>query len=125
MTTNSLAANPAVLIFADPLVARQLLGAWPLNGTADETLRPAAEPSRHPRPARTGRGQLADGLADRQDRACTHLRAALDYWRRTGDIPTPGVLRDALKIRSQLACDLVRMLRAMPGADPEPDPARA
>lgn len=101
------------MIFAGPDTVR-LLGAWAPNGAA-------AEPYEHPRPVRTDRGQLPGGLAARQDRVCTHLRTALDFWRRQGDMPNQRDLRDALRINSQTACDLVRALRAMPGADREPE----
>jgi hypothetical protein len=107
----ALATNPAVLILADTATARELLGAWPSSGAAVQ----------HPRAAKADRSQPPGGLAARQDRVCTHLRAALDYWRRQGDVPSPGELREALKINSQTACDLARMLRAMPGAYREPE----
>jgi hypothetical protein len=106
-----LAANPAVLILADTVTARELLAVLPLNG--------AAAP--HLRPEKADRGPAPGGLAARQNRVCTHLRAALDYWRRHGGMPNTWDLRDALEINSQTACDLVRILRAMPGLDREPE----
>jgi hypothetical protein len=100
------AAKPAVVICKDAATARELLAAWPLQVTAVQ----------RSRPGKAARGQPPGDLAARQDRACTHLRGALDYWRRHDGMPNQRELRDALKINSQTACDLARMLRAMPGA---------
>jgi hypothetical protein len=108
---NSLATKPAVLILADTATARELLAVWPPNGAA----------ALHPRAGKADRVQPPDSLAARQDRVCTHLRGAVDFWRRQGGMPSQRELRDALKINSQLACDLARMLRAMPGAGPLAD----
>jgi hypothetical protein len=111
MTTkgpNSLATKPAVVICADTAAARELLAAWPPDGTVVQ----------HPRAGKAERGQPLGEFAARQDRVCTNLRAALDYWRRHDGVPGPRELRDGLRINAQLGCDLARMLRAMPGAGP-------